>query len=115
VKHVKKVLGHEVKLYNYGNKKIINHKVGVIGGSGNLIPVHKELIPLKINTYITGVTVLNNYYETSHASARENKINLIGCTHYSTEKYACIKMCDYFKKLGLQCEFIEDNPIMEDI
>ena len=36
-------------------------------------------------------------------------------THYSTEKFACIALCDYFEELGLNCEFIEDNPVLEDI
>ena len=50
-----------------------------------------------------------------HRIAEEKKINVIGATHYSTEKYACIAMEDYFKKLGIEAEFIEGIPFMEDL
>lgn len=113
--HVSKKLGHEVKMYKYGVDEIKRGKVGLIGGSGNLIPVHKELLSLGINTYITGVTAISEFSEGVHAFAKENKINIIGATHYSTEKFACIKMCEYFKKLGLYSEFIKGEPLMEDM
>ena len=50
-----------------------------------------------------------------HEFEKENKINIIGGTHYSTEKFACIALSEYFEKIGLTCEFIEDHPILEDI
>ncbi|MEM0372684.1 MAG: hypothetical protein QXO69_02485 [archaeon] len=34
---------------------------------------------------------------------------MIGATHYSTEKFSMIKMTEYFKKLGLKSEFVEDE------
>jgi hypothetical protein len=39
----------------------------------------------------------------------------MGGTHYTTEKPACLAMCDYFQKLGLPAEFIEGEPVMEDL
>ena len=42
-------------------------------------------------------------------------INVLGGTHYSTEKFACISMVDYFKKIGLSSNFIEDKPVMKDM
>jgi putative NIF3 family GTP cyclohydrolase 1 type 2 len=77
--------------------------------------VFREIVERKINIFVTGVTALNNYSREAHEFAKENKINIIGATHYSTEKFACIAMCDYFKKRGLPCEFIEDKPILEDM
>ena len=50
-----------------------------------------------------------------HRIARESKINVVGATHYSTEKFACIAMKDYFSKLGVEAEFIEGVPCMEDL
>ena len=47
---------------------------------------------------------------------KENYIlNLIGGTHYSSEKFACMAVCEYFSKLGLQAEFVEDIPCFEDL
>jgi putative NIF3 family GTP cyclohydrolase 1 type 2 len=50
-----------------------------------------------------------------HRIARENKINLVGATHYSTEKFACMAIAKYFAGLGIETEFIEGTPCMEDL
>jgi putative NIF3 family GTP cyclohydrolase 1 type 2 len=59
--------------------------------------------------------VLNDRSRAAHDIARENKINILGGSHYSTEKFACMAMCGYFRKQGLPSEFIEDTPVMEDL
>jgi putative NIF3 family GTP cyclohydrolase 1 type 2 len=115
VEHIKSVVAHDVRLWNYGTKDIKNGKVALAAGGGNEIFVLEEVLNFGINTYITGVTVKNDFSKKSHEFAEKNKINLIGTTHYSTEKFACIAMCGYFEGLGLTCEFIEDIPIIEDI
>jgi len=109
------VVGHKSKLWKYGSDKIKNHKVALIAGGANEIDVIKEIIELGINTFVTGVTALNDYSRKAHEFNQKNKINLIGGSHYSTEKFACIAMCDYFKNLGLDCKFLESFPILEDM
>lgn len=64
---------------------------------------------------ISGLTVNNKYSVAAHKLEEENKVNLIGGTHYSSEKYACIAVCDYFTELGLQAEFVADIPCFEDL
>jgi putative NIF3 family GTP cyclohydrolase 1 type 2 len=109
------IVGHRTKLWKYGSDNIKNQKVAVVGGGGNEMDLIKELIDLNINTLVTGVTVLNDFSKNVHEFERENGINLIGGTHYSTEKFACISLCKYFKKIDLHCNFIEDIPILEDL
>jgi putative NIF3 family GTP cyclohydrolase 1 type 2 len=109
------VVGHRSKLWNYGSDNIKNNMVAVVGGGGNDMDVVKELKKLNIDTFVTGVTVLNDFSKNVHEFEKENKINLIGGTHYSTEKFACIALCNYFKNIGLSCKFIEDKPILEDL
>ncbi len=109
-----KIAGHKTVLYNYGTE-IKNSLVGVTAGGGNQIETLEELKKRGINTFITGVSIKNDHSKKEHDYAKENKINILGGTHYSTEKFACIKMCEYFKKIGLPCEFIEDKPILEDM
>jgi putative NIF3 family GTP cyclohydrolase 1 type 2 len=109
------IVKHKVKLWKYGTNEIKDHKVALVAGGGNEVEVFREIVERKINIFVTGVTALNNYSREAHEFAKENKINIIGATHYSTEKFACIAMCDYFKKRGLPCEFIEDKPILEDM
>ncbi len=115
VEHIKSIVAHEVRLWNYGSNDIKNGKVALAAGGGNEQFALEEVLNLRINTYITGITIKNDISKKSHEFAEKNKINLIGATHYSTEKFACIAMCDYFEEHGLECEFIEDIPIIEDI
>lgn len=117
-KKFKEAVGHEIKVWNYGADEITDNKVAVVAGGGNDPEILSEITKLGINTFLTGVTYPNQNYEPSlqaHKVAKENKINVIGGTHYSTEKFACIKMVDYFKKLGIQSEFIRDNPDTGDL
>lgn len=114
----KEAVGHKVKIWNYGTDEIMDNKVAVVAGGGNDPEILSEVAKLGINTFLTGVTYPNKDYAPSlqaHKVAKENKINMIGGTHYSTEKFACIKMTEYFEKLGIQSEFIKDNPDMGDL
>jgi putative NIF3 family GTP cyclohydrolase 1 type 2 len=109
------VVGHKTKLYQYGDKEIINNRVGICAGGGNDVGVVNELIKSGINVLISGLTVNNTYSAAAHKLEEEHRINLIGGTHYSSEKFACMAVCEYFKQLGLQAEFIEDIPCFEDL
>lgn len=111
-------VGHPVAEYNYGNDIIADHKVGLVAGGGNEKEIYDYLKAKGINTYITGIANKRNDYEPSvlaHAAARDNRINILAGTHYSTEKFACMKMVEYFRALGLPGEFIPDVPCMEDM
>ena len=108
-------VGHETKLYQYGESEIKNSIVSLCAGGGNNLDTIEDLIKEGANVHITGISVKNFYTEKSHELEKENKINLIGGTHYSSEKFACIAMCDYFAKLRLESEFIADVPCFEDM
>ncbi|RLJ00837.1 MAG: hypothetical protein DRP06_01015 [Candidatus Aenigmatarchaeota archaeon] len=110
-----KIVNHEVSLYNYGANDINKGTVAVVAGGGNDVGILEDLVKVEVNTFITGITAKSNHSEKAHEFAKKHKINIIGGTHYSTEKFACISMIDYFKKLGLLSEFIEDEPIIEDL
>lgn len=112
---LRSIVGHKVKLWKYGTNKIKNNDVALVAGGGNEIDIAHEILDLGINTYITGVTLLNDYSKPTHNFEKKHKINLIGGTHYSTEKFACIALCEYFTNIGLPCEFIEDFPVLEDL
>ena len=108
-------VGHKTKLWKYGSDQIESQRVALIAGGGNEIDIIQEVIELEINTYITGVVAINDYSKNTHKFEKENRINLIGGTHYSTEKFACIALCEYFERIGLNCEFIEGHPCMADL
>jgi len=109
------VLGHRTSLYQYGADEIKNEVVAVAAGGGNIIQLHEEMAKDGVNLLVTGVTIKNNFTQKTHDSATEKKINILGGTHYSTEKPACQAMRGYFQKLGLPAEFIEGTPGMADL
>jgi putative NIF3 family GTP cyclohydrolase 1 type 2 len=109
------MLGHKASLYLYGSDEIQNGTVAVAAGGGNIADLHGQLAKDGVNLLVTGVTVEAPFSKLAHEKAREHKINLLGGTHYSTEKPACQAMCGYFQKLGLPSEFVEGEAGMGDL
>jgi putative NIF3 family GTP cyclohydrolase 1 type 2 len=109
------VLGHRTSFYQYGTDEIKNGKVAVAAGGGNMVEVHEAIAREGVNLLVTGVTAKNPFIQKAHDSAREKRINILGGTHYTTEKPACQAMCEYFKKSGLPAEFIEGTPGLADL
>lgn len=118
VDHVREIIGHEIRLRPYGEPVIRNGTVAVAAGGGSYPFVAEELAELGVNTYLTGFTRPLPHFEPTmefHRIAEKSHINVIGATHYSTEKYACIAMTNYFVKLGLPAEFIPGKYHLEDL
>jgi len=113
-KRFQEVVGHEVGLCNYGEDEIKDKTVAIVAGGG-LDETIEEIMQNKVNVLITGIIAKNDHSRKAHEFAEKHKVNLLGGTHYSTEKFACIAMIDYFKKIGLSAEFIKDEPVMEDM
>jgi len=116
--HVKKTVGHDVKVRQYGNEVIKDQRIAIAAGGGCIDFVGRELSESGLNTYLTGLTKPIPSFEPSmefHRIAEESRINVVGATHYSTEKYACMAMEEYFAGLGVDAEFIEGIPYMEDL
>ena len=112
---LQEIVNHEASLYNYGDNKIINGSVAVIAGGGNDVDMLTEISKAGVNTFVTGITVKNENSRKAHEFAEKYRINILGGTHYSTEMFACMSMVDYFIKIGLPSEVIEDVPVMEDM
>jgi putative NIF3 family GTP cyclohydrolase 1 type 2 len=116
--HVENIMGHEIKVRQYGDEIIERKTVAVAAGGGCVDFVADELTALGINTFLTGCTRPIPSFKPNmefHRKARENKINVVGATHYSTEKFACMAMVKYFVGLSIEAEFIEGTTCMEDL
>ena len=109
------VLGHQTKLYLYGNNNIPEGRIALAAGGGNDIGLVNGMIENNIKVLVTGVTAHNEVSAEVHAFEKENHINVLGGTHYSTEKFACQKMCTYFERIGLPSVFVEETPVFEDM
>lgn len=110
-----KAMGHETSLYQYGNENIQGAGIAVCPGGGNASFVINEMLNNDIRILITGVTIVNDHSKEVHKLEKESGINVLGGTHYSTEKFAPMKMCKYFEDLGLPSEFVEDDPKLYDL
>ena len=108
-------VGHRTSVYNYGNEHIEGERVAVCPGGGNAMFVVDELMSHNIKILITGVTLVNDYSQKTHEFEKQHKINVLGGTHYSSEKFAPMSMCEYFNDLGLPSEFICDEPDLFDL
>lgn len=108
-------LGHNTKLYLYGDSEIKDGRVAIVAGGGNNKDTISEMLENNVKVLITGITFKNEGTTEVHELEQKNGINVLGGTHYSTEKFACMSMCDYFRKLGLDAEFIEGEPVYEDM
>lgn len=109
------VLGHDTSLYLYGNNNIKDGRIAIVAGGGNNKDTVSEMIENNINVLITGISVNNESNSEVHELEQKNCINVLGGTHYSTEKFACQRMCTYFEKLGIVSTFIEGEPVYEDM
>jgi putative NIF3 family GTP cyclohydrolase 1 type 2 len=110
-----KALGHNTRLYLYGDTAIKDGRIAIVAGGGNNTDTVREMIENNVNVLITGITTNNESYSEIHELEKKNHINVLGGTHYSTEKLACQRMCTYFEKLGLPSAFIEGEPVYEDM
>jgi putative NIF3 family GTP cyclohydrolase 1 type 2 len=108
-------VGHDTRLYPYGGVEIRGGRVGVCAGGGNDADVVADLIENGVNVLVTGVSVENAHSAPVHAMEKEHGISLLGGTHYSSEKFACIAICGYFAKLGIDAEFVEDVAGLADL
>lgn len=110
---VEGIVDHRVRIWEYGPSEILDQRVAVVAGGGNDPDVAKEIVDADVNTYITGITQKNSNWKPSlkfHKICEQNGINIVGATHCSTEKFACIAAQKFFEKLGLPTEFVEDEP-----
>ena len=110
------VIGHAVKLYRYGEVALSRGRFAIMAGGAKNTQIYEQLRDWGVNTFITGVTnpeVL--WVGAIHKAAKANAVNLLGGTHYSTEKFAPMQMCRYFEAFGLPSEFLSETPRMTEL
>jgi putative NIF3 family GTP cyclohydrolase 1 type 2 len=108
-------VGHQCRLYQYGDSIIRSGQVGVVAGGGLALDVLRDLAEFDINVLVTGVSVHNDFSAEAHLFAQEHSISVLGGTHYSTESFACKAMVKYFRQFGLPSAFVEGEPLFEDL
>ena len=109
-------IGHKGKLYPYGDKELENGSFAVMAGGASDESIYAELRQDGVNTLVTGMTNPSiEWLKPVHAEARKNKVNLIGATHYSSEKFSLISITGFFEDCGLPSRFIPETPRLEEL
>jgi putative NIF3 family GTP cyclohydrolase 1 type 2 len=115
-KRFESTVGHAVSCYPYGATELRDGKFAIMAGIARSTDAYRFLRENGIDAMVTGVTARAvGWVEKIHDAARENKITLLGGTHYSTEKFAPLALCRYFENLGIEAEFIPEKPNMDEI
>ena len=110
---LEQILGHRADIKKYGDDHL--GKVGILPGGGIKKKFLEEMVEKRTYTAVSGITVRNSHSEKAHRYAEEQGINILGGTHYTTEKFAMQKLCGYLDSLMVESEFIEGEPCMADI
>ena len=113
---MERVVGHAVKLYNYAEDVLSRGRFAIMAGGAKNTQIYEQLRDWGVNTFITGVTNPEvPWVGAIHEAAKANAVNLLGGTHYSTEKFAPMQMCRYFEAFGLPSEFLPEAPRMTEL
>src|SRR3989338_6543908 len=115
-KRLSKLLDYKVKTMK-SNDEV--GKVAVVTGGGFVPEIIQEARDKGCTTYITGIITPNaseyskqNYPKTLEEVKKIEGINIIGCSHYLTEKWAMLFSIPYFEQF-CPTEFIEDKAALK--
>ncbi|MBI9015542.1 MAG: Nif3-like dinuclear metal center hexameric protein [Clostridiales bacterium] len=94
-------------------------KIAVIAGGGDEAEILRAAYELGADTLIGG-TIENTWKapfvqeanKEFHKLNKELKLNLIGGSHYATERPAMIKLVQYIDSLGVKCSYMEDEKLL---
>jgi len=94
-------------------------KIAVVAGGGDLPDLLQQVYDFNCDTLLTGtvehrwnVPFIQEGNKQFHELNKKLKINLIGGSHYGTERPAMIKFTEYITQLGIECRYIEDNILL---
>ena len=104
-----------VDLFDHGGNVGLT---AVVAGGGDQVDIAKEVQSLGCTTYITG-TAVHRWKRMITANQefkrylRASQINLIGGTHYNTEKCAVQDVAAFLNRNGVAAQFIDDPVLSE--
>ena len=113
---MEEVLGHRASRYAFGEDRLPGGLVAIMPGGAKSTEIYRQLHDMDINLFITGVTNETiDWVRPTHEEARRWGVSILGGTHCSTEMFAPRSLAPFFKELGLDTQYIPDEPNMEDL
>lgn len=114
VKRLNSTLDYRVKL-NRVNDEV--GRVAIVTGGGFVPEIVEQAKERGVNTYITGIITPNaseydkQTYKLKFSKINKLGLNIIGCSHYLTEKWAMLYSIPYFSEI-CKAEFVEDKEAL---
>ena len=113
---LEEVVGHRISRFDFGEEELNGGKIAIMSGGASSTEIYPFLKERGINLFVTGITAeIRPWVKERNREAERCGVSILGGTHYSTEQFALVDMADYFRGLGLDCEFIPDAPKMRDL
>ena len=110
-------LGPEIKVHVITRPRREAGRVAVVAGGGADADILRESIDRGCLTYVTGNAATNCRLDFVQEKVREFRkladeaeIALVDAMHYGMEKPPQLAMVSWFRRLGLQAEFVPDGP-----
>lgn len=114
---VKQKLGRPVLALKENNEFV--EKIAVVAGGGDMPDILQQAKDLGCDTYLTGtidhrweIPQIQESNKKFHELNKQLKLNLIGGTHFGTERPAMMKIGEYFKNIGVDTEYCEDEKLL---
>jgi putative NIF3 family GTP cyclohydrolase 1 type 2 len=94
-------------------------KIAVVAGGGDMPDILEYAYKAGCDTLLTGtvqhrwnVPFIQEGNKKFHELNKKLKLNLIGGTHFATERPAMIKATGLLKGYGMDCEYLEDEGLL---
>ncbi|MBD3276943.1 MAG: transcriptional regulator [Candidatus Aegiribacteria sp.] len=94
-------------------------KLAVVAGGGDEPDILKRANEEGCDTLLTGTVehrwaapFVQEKNKEFHDLNKEFKLNLIGGTHFGTERPAMIKVIELIERIGIKCEYCEDEHLL---
>ncbi len=113
---VETLMGHKCRLYEYGGKDLKDGRIAIAAGGAEGTELYETLKNAGVTLFVTGVgTKEADWFAPSHEAAAQAGVSILAAGHYSTEKFALMAMCEFFRERGIDAEFIEETPLLTDM
>jgi putative NIF3 family GTP cyclohydrolase 1 type 2 len=94
-------------------------KIAVVAGGGDMPDILLQVYDFECDTLLTGTVehrwalpFIQEENRKFHELNYQLKRNLIGGTHFATERPAMIKVLNLIRKYGIKCEYCEDENLL---
>jgi putative NIF3 family GTP cyclohydrolase 1 type 2 len=115
--NVKQKLGRPALTLEKNNETV--EKIAVVAGGGDMPDILQQAKDYGCDTYLTGMiehrwenAMIQESNKKFHELNKQLKLNLIGGTHFGTERPAMVSVVKFFKDIGVDAEYCEDETLL---